>query len=262
MAKARKHIAPDRAEWMSWSEIYQHVRKRNLFAPPQSSQADIIKAWHDGRLPLVASEECCYRRLSPLKPLVWSKRPSLDDHDIEVVAGVVFVIPRRELRPREAYLPDLPGSGFPPTAIKGPDRGVSLVDPPDLKKPVEVLADQAMPGSISLADIKFDWIAGTANWHDKATGAITVFRGVKAKRVDVERMWLPIGAQSTKRWLKDEVERMRDSGEIQKGIGQAELARLLRPRLDAAARAGLAKNLKAQKYLEQLLKQAGAWPVD
>ena len=118
MAKGARYKAPDGAEWMSWLEIYEHVLKRNPSAPPQSTQAGIINAWHEGCLPLVASEEQSYRRLSPLKVLTRRVRPSPDDHDIEIVAGVVFVIPRRELGPREAYLQELPLPSFPPTAIR------------------------------------------------------------------------------------------------------------------------------------------------
>jgi hypothetical protein len=231
--------------------LSRKVRKRRL-----------REAWRDGRLPLIASEEQDYRRLSPLKPLIWNGRPSPDDHDIEVVAGVIFVVPRRKLGPREAYLPEPPISSTDlPTVIKGPVRGECLADPSDPKEP-EVFKDQPIPTNISLADIEFKWIVGAADWHDEATGAITLFHGIKAKRADVEQIWPPIVALSTARWAKDEVDRMKDAGEIQPGIKCAALARIIKPRLDAAAKAGLVEHPMKQKPLEQALSRHwGLWPV-
>jgi hypothetical protein len=265
MAKAARHIAPDRAEWMSWLEIYEHVHKRNPSAPPQSIQSGIIKAWHDGRLPLIALEEQDYRRHSPLRPLVWRGRPSPDDHDIEVVAGVVFVIPKREEDTEEralwrsggAYLPASPGDL--PTVVKDPVYYKSLIDPPD--QLVEVLEDQLIPANISLAAIKFDWAAGTANWRDEKTGAITRFLGIKAKRADADQIWPPIVAETTARWVAKEVKSMRSAREIQPGITRAALARKIKLRLDVAAKAGLVEHTLKQKPLEQALKHWRLWPV-
>ena len=189
MAKAKSECTPPagEAEW-SLAEIYAHVHKRDLSALPEIAQKKIIEAWHERRLPLIAAEEQDYRRHSRLKPLIWRGRPS-PDHDIEVVAGA---IPKRGMEERQALwesrgasLPAPPGDL--PTAIRDPFYEKSPADPPD--QLVEVLKDQSIPAGISLADIKFNWVAGAANWHDKATGAITQFLGVKAKRADVEQIW-------------------------------------------------------------------------
>jgi hypothetical protein len=191
----RMASAPD-AETLSFAEIYEHVYGRAPSALPEHIKEVIKEAWRDGRLPLVASEERCYRSHAPLRPLIFRKRPSPDDHDIEVVAGVVCVIPKREegteesrvlWESRGAYLPASPGDL--PTVIDDPVYERSLADPPAPNKPIEELKDQLIPANISFADIKFAWVAESANWHDKATGAITLFLGIKAKRTDVERLW-------------------------------------------------------------------------
>jgi hypothetical protein len=242
---------------LSLADIYERVHRRNPSALPEVTQAEIETARRDDRLPLIASEELAYRKCSPLKPLVWSGRPQPDEHEIEVVAGVVFVIPEQKLEPREAYLSELPGSL--PAVVKGQVRGESLADPPD--QPIEARQDQPIPPNISLADIKFDWINSAASWNDKATGAITKFRGIKARRADVERVWPSAVMQSTQRWVGAEVERMRHDGEIQPGIKRAALTRILKPRLDAAAQAGLVEHTMKQKPLEQALTHWGLWPV-
>jgi hypothetical protein len=260
---AKRTASAPETEWLALAEIYEHVHRQNPLVPPERIKADIIKAWRDGHLPLIASEERAYRNASPLKPLVWFTRPEPDSHDIEVVAGVVFVIPRRELGPRDIYLPELPG--FPPTAVKGPVRGKCLPDlsaPRDPKEPTEKLKDQPIPANISLADIEFCWHTSGANWHDKATGAITDFRGIRGRLTAVERQWPPATAQSTQRWVMAELQRMRNDGEVQPGIKRAALARKLKPRLDAAAKAGLVEHTMKQKPLEQALKHWGFWPVE
>ena len=126
-----------------------------------------------------------------------------------------------------------------------------------------MLEGQPIPPNISLANIKFNWSVGTANWRDPDTGAITDFRGIKAKRADVEKVWSPATAQSTQRWAATEVQLMKDAHEVQPGIKRAALARMLKPRLDEAAKAGLVERTMKQKSLEQALSiHWHLWPVE
>jgi hypothetical protein len=61
---------------MSLSEIYAHVQRQNPSALPETHKAEIVHAWREGRLPLIADE---VRKWTP---------------------G-----PTHTLRPRQAYLP-------------------------------------------------------------------------------------------------------------------------------------------------------------
>src|SRR5262249_5260847 len=113
--------------------------------------------------------------------------------------------------------------------------------------------------------IKFHWMTGTAIWRDKATGDITQFMGVGATCNALELMWPTAAAQSPARWTRDEITRLRATGEIRPGIGKGPRAGKLKHRMDEAHKLGLVTHTMVRKAIENALgkgdKAWGLWPL-
>ena len=242
MGSAKRQITP--TERLSLREIFEHVRRREggLLAPQERVQALILNAWREGKLPLAAAEVreawwACPMRL----PTIWVERPVPGDVVYEQYID-------SELR-KSWTVKFLPAS-----------------DALDASVPIEqdTLHDQSIPTSnIPFEEFDFNWATSTALWRDTATDAVVHFIGIGASRVAVDAAWPSAAALVTgARWAADEIKLMKDRGEIATGIRLGVLARLLKPRMDAAFENGLVEHTaKNEKALQVSLSRWDLWPI-
>jgi hypothetical protein len=148
MAKAGKEPIPA-PKRLSLADIFARLHKRDTSTLPETTKEAVLKVWHTGRLPLVASKVREFRPACPVRPHVWIiPGPTPDDEKAKQYV--------EELR-KTRIVGHLPATN-PTTTVSKTVLLTTTVSE-------TVLLDQPIPAEIPNKDIRFHWPTSSAIWH-------------------------------------------------------------------------------------------------